>query len=444
MPPGREKDRPDDGDDSPEEIRATAGAGRGLRMLRPLAIRDFRLLWTGMTVSLFGDGIYFVAIAWLVLKISNVPSALAMVGVAWTVPQVVFLLWAGALTDRFDRRMVMIASDVMRGAAVCVIGLLALSETIQLWQVLVLVAIYGAGEGFFMPAFSAIVPDVVPTSQLVEANALDQFVRPVTLRFAGPAAGGLVITIAGPGTALLIDAITFLASAAAIAAISPHRPTQPSGERPSVWSDIKEGLSYVRGKAWLWISFLAAALGLLAFYGPFQVLVPYLVKNRLDGSAGDLGLVYAVGGMGAVLASILVSQWGLPKRHISFTFVCWGLGTLAMVGYAWGSSIWEVMLVTFVLEVFLTAGMIVYAALLQSHVPGSLLGRVSSVDWLISSSLIPLSYALTAPVSEGIGLKATFMGAGVLGGGAILLFLASPQLHEIESETKEPVPAGAA
>lgn len=411
-------------------------------MLRPLGIRDFRLLWTGMTVSLFGDGIYFVAIAWLVLRISNVPSALAMVGVAWTVPQVVFLLWAGALTDRFDRRMVMIASDVMRGVAVAAIAILSLSGVVRLWHVIVLVAIYGAGEGFFMPAFSAIVPDVVPSNQLVEANALDQFVRPVTLRFAGPAAGGLIITIGNVGTALLIDAFTFLASALAIAAISP-RP-QPMRERTSVWSDIKEGLSYVRGKAWLWISFLAAALGLLAFYGPFQVLVPFLVKNRLDGSAGDLGLVYAVGGIGAILASVMVSQRGLPRRHISFTFVCWGLGTLAIAGYAWGSALWEVMLVTFVLEVFLTAGMIVYAALLQSHVPGSLIGRVSSVDWLISSSLIPLSYALTGPVADGIGLKATFVAAGVLGGGAILLFLASPGLHEVEREPQEVAPAGVA
>jgi hypothetical protein len=86
----------------------------GLRILRPLGIRDFALLWTGMTVSLLGDGIYFVAIAWQVYELSNAPTALSVVGVAWTVPQVAFVLLSGVISDRFDRRRVMIVADVLR------------------------------------------------------------------------------------------------------------------------------------------------------------------------------------------------------------------------------------------------------------------------------------------------------------------------------------------
>ncbi|MDQ3986928.1 MAG: MFS transporter [Actinomycetota bacterium] len=407
--------------------------------MRPLKIRDFGLLWFGMTISLLGDGMYFVAIAWLVLRISNAPTALAIVGVAWTLPQVVFLLWAGVVSDRFDRRKVMIAADILRAGAIGLIGVLAVSDAVRLWHVVILVAVYGAGEGFFMPAFSAIVPEVVPKDQLIQANSLDQFMRPVTLRFAGPALGGFIIGVFGIGTAFFLDAVTFIFSAVAIAGMRPSQLVDGSNEadRDAI-REMKEGFAYVRRHAWLWLSLLAAAVGLLAFYGPFQVLVPFLVKNSLNGSAGDLGLVFAVGGMGAILASVLMSQRGLPRRHITFTYLCWAAGTLTLIGYALASALWEVMIVTFVMEVLLTAGMIVWTALLQGKVPGRLLGRVSSLDWLVSSSLIPLSYALTGPLAERAGLKTTFVAAGLFGGGAITLFLLAPRLHDVEREDAAP------
>src|SRR5688500_4205278 len=97
---------------------------RSPKMLRPLRRRDFALLWGGMTISLLGDGIYLVAIAWLVLQISNSPTALGVVGVAWTIPQVISLLWGGVASDRFDRRIVMIAADIARCVPIGIIGLL--------------------------------------------------------------------------------------------------------------------------------------------------------------------------------------------------------------------------------------------------------------------------------------------------------------------------------
>ncbi|HYN36466.1 MAG TPA: MFS transporter, partial [Actinomycetota bacterium] len=291
-------------------------------MLRPMRRRDFALLWGGMTISLLGDGMYFVAVAWLVLRLSNSPTALGIVGVAWTVPQVITLLWGGVASDRFDRRKVMIGADIVRGIPIAIIGFLALSHSIELWHVFVLVAIYGAGEGFFMPAFSALVPDVVPKAELIEANALDQFVRPLTLRFAGPAVGGFIIAAFGVGTAFLIDATTFLVSALAVTAIRTRRPRAERSSETSTWKEIREGLNYVRTHSWLWVTLTATAIALLAFYGPFQVLVPFLVKNGLDGSAQDLGLVFAVGGIGAIVASLVMGQRGLPRRHITFVYIC--------------------------------------------------------------------------------------------------------------------------
>ena len=411
---------------------APAEAAPRLVMLRPLKTRDFALLWSGTTVSLLGDGIYLVAIAWLVLRISNAPSALAIVGFAWTVPQVALLLWAGVASDRFDRRLVMVAADVVRGIAIAGVGALTLTGVIEMWHVIALVALYGAGDGLFMPAFSAIVPDVVPREQLVEANSLDQFVRPLALRFVGPAVGGLIIAVFGVGTAFIIDAGTFAVSAIAIRWMS-ATPRGGASER-SAWSEIREGFGYVRRHAWLWVSLLATAIGSLAFYGPFQVLVPFVVKNRLGGDSTDLGLVFAVGGIGAVAASIVVGQRGLPRRHVTFTLACWALGTLALVGFATATGLWQAMVVSFVMEVLLTAGMIVWASLMQGYVPSHLLGRVSSVDWLMSSSLMPLSFAVTGPLAEGIGATSTLMYAGLFGACAISGFLFVPRLHDLERE----------
>src|SRR5437764_14245843 len=134
----------------------------GVNLLRPLRERDFALLWTGMTISLLGDGIYTVAVAWQVYQLSNRPSALALVGLSWTAGLVLFILLAGVLSDRLDRRRVMIAADVLRAAVQLGIGALALSGRLEIWMLVVLVVLHGVGEAFFAPAFSALVPDILP------------------------------------------------------------------------------------------------------------------------------------------------------------------------------------------------------------------------------------------------------------------------------------------
>jgi MFS family permease len=137
-----------------------------LKILRPLQIRDFALLWTGMTVSLLGDGIYLVALAWQTYELSDTPTALSLVGVAWTAPMVVFLLAGGVASDRIDRRKILMLSDAIRGVAVLAIGALSVAGELELWHMFVLVAMYGIGDAFFGPAFGAIVPDIVPSHLL--------------------------------------------------------------------------------------------------------------------------------------------------------------------------------------------------------------------------------------------------------------------------------------
>jgi DHA3 family tetracycline resistance protein-like MFS transporter len=185
-----------------------------VKLLRPLRERDFALLWTGMTVSLLGDGIFIVAEAWQVYDIQNDPVALSLVGLAWTGGMTAFLLTGGIVSDRMERRRVLIAADLVRALVLAVTGVLSLAGVLEIWHLVVLAVLYGAGEAFFGPAFGALVPEIVAPRHLVEANSLEQFVRQAGERLLGPAVGGFVVAAVSAGGAFLIDAGTFAISAA--------------------------------------------------------------------------------------------------------------------------------------------------------------------------------------------------------------------------------------
>jgi MFS family permease len=207
-----------------EGLDHTGGLARR-RLLAPLRHRDFRLLWTGMSISLLGDGAFLVALAWQVYQLSDAPTAMGVVGMAMTIPTIAFLLIGGALSDRLNRRHLMVGADVARMLAAATLAILSLTGTLEIWHVAALVAVYGTGQAFFAPAFDAIVPDLVPAHELAQANALDQLVRPIALRMAGPALGGLLVSAAGAGVAFALDSASFAVSALSLLLMRPRPST---------------------------------------------------------------------------------------------------------------------------------------------------------------------------------------------------------------------------
>jgi len=406
-----------------------------LRILEPLRERDFALFWIGWTVSLVGDGFFLVAIAWQVFDLWNVPTALGIVGAAETIPLVAFLLVGGVVTDRLERRLVLIASSALRGACVALLGVLALTDVIELWHIFAISALYGVGQAFQGPAAGAIVPDLVPARMLVQANSLSQVVRQLAFAFVGPAVGGLVVHGLGVGTAFLFDAASF---GVAIVMLSALRSRPPAalrrGEQASMRRDIFEGLRFVRKHVWLWGTLGWALVALLLIYGPLQVLLPYLVRNDLGGDAGDLGLVYASGGLGALLLSVAIGQVGLPRRHITFMYAAWMVASLQIAAYALTQAPWQAMAVSFAGEACWAIGLLVWITLMQRVVPAELLGRVKSLDWLISTGLVPVSFAVTGPVAAWLGVKTVLIGAGVGSSLLTALFYFLPGMRDTEAQ----------
>jgi DHA3 family tetracycline resistance protein-like MFS transporter len=383
-----------------------------------------------MSVSLVGDGVFLVATTWTAYTLWNSPAALSVIGIALTVPTMACLLVGGAVSDRYDRRVVMLLADLARFLAVSTLAGFALAHALTFPALVAAVAAYALGVGFFTPAFEAVVPALVPSDELSQANALDQFVRPTALRLLGPALGGSLVGLVGAGTAFALDAASFGACAIAVLAMEPQLAAAP--RTASTSAAVRDGLRFVRDHVWLWGTLGSAAIAYLLFLGPTEVLLPYVVKNNLHGSAADLGIVLAAGGVGAIAAAAWMAQRREPRRPITAIYAFWTVATLTVAGYALGRTVPQLMLACLLFNALEAAGTIVWATLKQRHVPTELLGRVSSLDWLISISLLPVSYAVTAPVAAVAGARTTLLTAGIAGAAFTLAALFLPGMRDLE------------
>jgi MFS family permease len=408
-----------------------------MRALAPLRLRDFRLLWLGKSVALIGDGIFIVAMAWQALAISNSPAALSVVGIAWTLPTLLVLPISGAVSDRVGRRPMMITASLVRCASATLIATLSLSGVIELWQLAILSAVFGLGDALFEPSFTAVVPEIVPEHHLVQANSIDQTMRPLAMQFIGPALGGAVVAVWTVGGAFVVEAGAQLFSVLMLSLL-----TLPGDRAPweggSLVRDLREGLGFVRGQRWLWGSLVAFSLAMIAFWGPYEVLLPFLIKNELDGSAGELGFVLASGGVGAVLAALTIGQRGLPRRRFTFMFAMFGGAIYLISGFGLAQHVWQAALVSMLIGGGFAAGMVVWSTMLQTRVPGDLLGRVSSLDWMVSTSLVPVSFLLVGPISQVLGVRETLILAGLASGTILLSFFLLLRLSRVDDPVSVP------
>jgi MFS family permease len=402
-----------------------------VRLLKPLRERDFALLAAGSLVSLLGDGMYLVAVPFAVIGLGGGAQDIALVGLAWSLGLVAFLLLGGLLADRHDKRRQLLGADAIRMAAVAAAGALALGGALEIWHVVALSAVFGAGEGLSGPALGAIVPELVPEEVLVQANALQHSLQPVALRFVGPALGGAAVALLHPGGALLVDAGTFAVSIGALLAMRARPPLRDAEDaEPPLRAQLREGFAFVRAHVWLWATLLMSALALLAFYGPSEVLLPVRVSDDLHAGAGAFGLVLAAEGVGSVVATLVVGQLGMPRREITALYWLWGIAGFALCGFGLADAVWQLVACSLVFGIFSGAGNPIWATLMQVRVPPTLRGRVASVDWLVSTALTPVSFALTGPLAAAFGAVAVLLWAGILAGGSTLVVLyAAPGLR---------------
>ncbi len=382
--------------------------------MTPAALRhrDFALLWSGQSISLVGDGVYTVALALETLRIDNHPLALSLVLAARLLPTVLLLVAGGVIVDRVPRRLAMLASDSTRGVAVAVVAALVALGTLQIWELVVISAVFGAADALFYPAATAVTPEILPADLLLQGSALNHTSQTVSQALIGPALGGLVVATLGYQWGFAIDAASFAVSAGCVIAMSSRPRPEPSGHSPL--ADAREGLRYVRSQRWLWVSLVAAGLANFAAFSPLSVLVPLLVRNVLGQGPLALGLVLAAGGVGGGVTAIVVARFGAPRLRITSMWAGWAVSAAAIVGLAFAPNVWFAGAFAFVITGTLMYGNILWYPIMQEIVPPELLGRASSVDWLVSLSLSPLGVLVSGALAGVIGTRVTMLIGGCI------------------------------
>jgi hypothetical protein len=377
-----------------------------------------------------GDGIFTVTIALEALHLDPRPLGLSIVLAARLLPTVLLLLAGGVAVDRMPRRMAMLISDATRGAAVALLAVLAWTDQARLWELILIVIVFGAADALFFPAETAVVPELLPNDLLVQGSALNRLSQTVAMSLIGPALGGLVVGSLGTGWGFALDAISFGISAAALLAIRGRPRPAPSGH--SMLADAMEGLRYVRTQPWFWVTLVAAGLANFAAFSPLAVTVPLLVRSVLNASASALGLVFAAAGLGGAITSLVVARFGAPRRRITAMWVGWGLGGASMLVIGLAPGIWLVGLGEFLVFAFLVYGNTLWSALMQDLVPANLLGRASSVDWLVSICLSPLGMVVAGFVAGGIGVRNTLVAGGVIAATISVVAISMPGVRDPE------------
>lgn len=410
------------------------------RLFRPLGTRDFALLWGGQSISLIGDGIFTVTLAWQTLSLSSSPTALAAVLLARSIPHVLFLVVGGAVTDRLPRRSLLIASDLVRGIASGAIALLVATGAVELWHLVALGAVFGTANAFFFPAYTAIVPEVLPAELLPGGNALDTTARLVGSSFAGPAIGGVIIGAAGTRWAFGADAISY-AIAVVAAMLMRARPAPPAGESRIV-QEVREGFRFTRSQPWLWVTLLAAFVGNLSF-SSLSLLRPILVKEELGGSAAALGAVYAAAGVGGLIAAVVAGSFGFPRRRVAVMYASWTTAAVALGVLGLAPGILLVAVANGVIGLTLEYGNIVWITLMQELVPRRMLGRVSSFDWMLSLGLSPLAFAAAGPLGAALGAGPVLVGGGIIAVVANITGVTRRGVLDPDREAPDSTPDGA-
>jgi MFS family permease len=375
----------------------------------PLAERDFRLLFLGRTISLFGSAFAPIALAFAVVVLTGSPSDLGLVLSAYMLAHLVFLLAGGVWADRLPRNLVMVTSDLLSGGAQLAAAALLLTGVAQSWHLIVLAALRGGASAFFMPASTGLVPQVVSPGRLQQANALLSLSRNST-RIAGVALAGILVATIGPGWALALDGATYLLGALFIAMLRVPR-VKPTEERQFL-RELSEGWREFRSRAWLCVTIVQFALINAYAIGAFLVLGPFVAEHHLGGAAA-WGFILAAEAAGMIVAGVVALRYRPERPLLVATLAVLTMAPLlALLGLA--APLTLILPTAFVAGVGLELYGVFWDTTLQQHIPDEKLSRVSSYDVLGSFALIPVGVAVMGPISNSIGVADTLMGAALI------------------------------
>jgi MFS family permease len=389
-----------------------------------------------LSVSTVGDTIAPVALAFAVLDLTNSPSDLGLVLGVQSLVIVMSLSVGGVVADRMDRRIVMIAANVVGAAAQMALALLLLSGGAGLPAIVALCALKGAATGFFVPASLGVIPQAVGGSDVQAAYGLQRTVMAVA-QIAGPALGGLIVATAGPSLAILIDAATFLASSALLLRVEGLGTSDPA-LRLGFIREFQEGWRYVRSRTWLWVAILNAGLVQLVLVSSLDVLGPAVARESLGGAAawGLIVASFSVGGIAGGILSVRVRP-ERPLRAVYLILLMAGGPSLALL--ALPAPLPLIAATEFFSGLAITLFEVIETSLIAEKIPSHAQSRVYAFDNMGALALRPLGLIAVGPIAAAVGAGTTLGIASVVMVFLILWPLSYTSVRTLRWESPAPV-----
>jgi predicted MFS family arabinose efflux permease len=375
-----------------------------------LRLRNFRLVLLGKAVSVLGDRMVAVALAFAVLEVGGSASSVGLVLAAATVPLVASVLVGGVVADRLSRRTVMVAADILRVVTQGAMAALLIAGVAEVWMLAALAALTGVGTGFFNPASTGLLPALVPPDELQPANALRSSAVSAG-EIAGPVIAGVLVAVAGAGTAIAVDAATFAASAACLLAM--RLPAHAPRAAGSFVAELRDGWTAFRTRRWVW-TFVVYFAGANMLWAAWSALGPIVADRELGGPEA-WGTVLGAMGVGALVGSVVATRVD-PGRPLVVVALMEGLFALPLAFLAAGAPVGLLVCGALLSGAGMMIGVSLWESTLQRQVPAESLSRVSSYDWFGSFAFYPVGLALWGPLASAVGVPAAlWLAFGVMG-----------------------------
>ncbi|MGN6798690.1 MAG: MFS transporter [Gaiellaceae bacterium] len=395
--------------------------------LGPLREREFRLLFTGRTVSSIGSSMAPVALAFAVLDLTGSTSDLGIVLAVRQVAVLVLLLYGGVWADRLPRHLVMVASNVLSGVGQAIVAVLLLSHHASIALLAVFAAVNGASSAFFFPASYGIIPQTVPGPMLQQANAMLRLGMTAT-GTGGAALGGVVVAASSPGWGIAADALSYFLAATALALMR-VRATERT-EATTVFHDLRVGWRDFWSRQWLWATVIQFGIVNALYTGTLLVLGPAVAKRHLGGPAAWAAVLVAIE-MGVIASGLVLLRWR-PRRILrTATFGAFGLA-LPLIALARPEPLALVIIAAFAAGYLTEIFGVLWDTTYQQEIPHDKLSRLSAYDAIGSWALMPVGFAVAGPLGAAVGTRATFIGAALFVVIATGLVLLSPDVRTLE------------
>lgn len=405
----------------------------------------FRRYFLGAATSSVGDRITFVALPFAVLSISDSASSVAVVVAAQTLPFALLALLAGVVADRRDRRRIVLTSDLVRAATQATAAALLLAGAAEVWHLVVLAAIFGAADAYFLPATQGMLPQLVGTPRLQEAAALKGIVDSSSMVL-GPVVAGLLIALLGVGGALAVDAATFVVSFACLVGVRPDpvRRAVREGPAQTLLDGLREGFAEVRARRWLTAGLAGLSAYTLIVLPAVFVLGPVLAEREYGG-AESWAVVSACFGLGSLAGNALALRWR-PERPMVVVAGSLALASCQAAIFGSGLPLGAIAALEAVAGVGVALAFTIWDSSLQEQIPEDRLSRVTSYDFFLSIGLSAVGAAVAGPLAEEVGLQPVLLGMSALGVPLALLLLTVPSVRTLRRPravpgTSSPVPS---